>query len=138
MKNPNPAEQWRKAEAKAKRELIPSEAREQQTVAMWLDYHKICWFHPANETGIAHGYGLRRKMAQAGVKPGVPDIIIIDPPPRSAVRGAVIEMKRRKGATVQASQRTWLACFGSRQWLTAICYGADSAIAQLAAWGYGQ
>lgn len=117
----------------------PTEAREQQTVGMWLDYHRVCWFHVPNETGIAHGFGLRVNMKRAGVKPGVPDIIIIDPPPSldSSFRGAVIEMKRINGAEPTPHQWAWLDRFKQRKWAWAVCKGADEAIARLKSWGYG-
>ena len=126
---------------KANTSPLPTEAEEQRTVAAWLDWHQICWFHPANETGTAHGYGLRVRMKQQGVKPGVPDIVIIDPPNESRnpyIRGAVIEMKRRKGGVLTDTQNAWINAFGSRHWLAAVCNGSDEAIAQLVSWGYGK
>lgn len=120
-------------------DLVPSEAREQQTVAMWLDAHRIDYFHVPNETGTAHGYGLRLKMARLGVKPGVPDIVIIEPPPLVlGAAGAVIEMKRVRGSKTTEAQLEWLERFKRRGWAWAICKGADDALARLAEWGYGQ
>ena len=132
-----------------KRELIPTEAREQQTVAMWLDYHKIFWFHYPSEffasdrsqRSMKRFYGQLAKLKAAGWKKGVPDILIFDPPPAYrdfALRGAVIEMKRVKGGVVSEEQQNWLTQFQGRRWAIASCAGADAAIAQLEAWGYGK
>lgn len=120
-----------------RRNLIPTEEQEMQTVCAWLDLHKICYFHPHNE-GM-HKVQYRAKMARLGVKPGVPDLIIIDRPSmRLDVRGAVIELKRRKGGVLSPNQDEWLIKFGIRGWLNEVCYGAADAIKTLENWGYGK
>jgi len=72
-----------------------------------------------------------------GVKAGVPDIIIIDPPPafRDCV-GTVIELKRGKGGKLSEEQAAWLLKFAGRHWLTAVCFGVDQAIEKLEKAGY--
>ena len=104
---------------------------------MWLDWNRINWFHCANE-GM-HKVQYRKKMSRLGVKPGMPDIVIIDPPPNVlAAPGAVIELKRIKGGKVSDGQLAWLSIFKQRGWAWAVCMGADEALGMLEKWGYGK
>lgn len=82
-------------------------------------------------------------MKMIGLKPGVPDLIILTPPPSpkwpypdGGYVGAVIEMKRRKGGKVSDEQEKWLEHFASYTWATCVANGADEAIRQLEEWGY--
>ena len=121
----------------APRSMIPSEEDEQRAVVQWLQWHQILAIHVPNG-------GQRSRIEAAimnglGVRPGVPDLLVFDRPPgnRDAL-GAAIELKRRKGGKVSDSQWLWLAQLEARGWLTAVCEGAEAAIAQLEAWGYGK
>lgn len=118
-------------------EWVETEDEEQRTVVHWLQIHGILFAHVPNG-------GYRRRVEAAifrglGVQPGVPDLLIFDPPPKApARRGAALEMKRQKGGRATPAQLAWLAALAERGWLTAICRGAEEAIAQLEAWGYGK
>lgn len=117
----------------------PSEYQEQVVVAKWLDdaVGENGWFHPPNE-GIRDPR-IGAKLKKAGLKPGLPDIIVITRPPiHPSASGAVIELKRRDQtvAAVKLNQRVWLDNLSWHGWLTAVCFGAKDAIGQLKDWGY--
>lgn len=123
---------------------IPHEWLEQKSVAQWLDWQvgPRQWFHYPSEfftSGKRDGkfFGQIAKLKAAGWKPGIADIIVIKPPPKVLLApGAVIELKRIKGGRVDANQAEWLTSFAKLGWATAVCEGADKAIAQLTEWGY--
>jgi len=117
---------------------VPSEEDEQRVVAEWLDRHGVCWYHPMNEG--KHKPQYRRKQAQLGLKAGVPDIIILDPPTahKNKYCGTAIELKRRDGKNRPTKrQKEWLQKLADRGWYTAVCYGADEAIRLCEKLGYG-
>lgn len=118
--------------------MARKEYKEQVTVAKWLDYNGVDWFHVPNERNTSQKRG--RQMKMAGVKSGVPDIVIPEPPPAlpSDVCGAVIEVKRRDASPsdVTENQADWLDKFAKYGRVTAVCLGADQAINQLEQWGY--
>ncbi|MDE2099041.1 MAG: VRR-NUC domain-containing protein [Patescibacteria group bacterium] len=117
---------------------LPTEEQEQRTLVEWLDWHRICYAHPANESKRSAIQGARLKAI--GMSPGLPDLLLFDPPPlyTHMYRGAAIELKRRKGGRVSETQRDWLERLRLRGWAVAVCEGADAAIAQLESWGYGK
>jgi hypothetical protein len=128
----------------------PSEDDEQIMLAQWLDAKGLLWCHVPN--GGLRNKREAAKLKRMGVKPGVPDVKIYDPPPRLTrpvqvragsmtgvhiqLPGAAIEMKRIGGAKPTADQSTWIAALARRHWATAVCYGAAEAIRQLEEWGY--
>lgn len=104
-------------------------------VAARLDARGVAWFHPPNGTNVA-SHKTRGMLKQMGLKAGVPDIIIIDPPPAMpGLRGAALELKRTRGVTSKA-QKEWIAAFDARGWATAVTKGLEASIAQLQDWGY--
>ncbi len=98
-----------------------------------LDRARIKFFHVPNER---RDESTRIALSSSGVKPGVPDLVIIDPPPGVDAVGAVIEMKRREGGKVSRVQEQWLDWFEERGWVVAVCEGAAAALDQLRTWGY--
>ena len=115
----------------------PPEEAEQQVLAKWLDMHKINWFHPPN--GGHRNVVVAAKLKAQGVKPGVPDIVIVDRPPLYPDNiGTAIELKRRKGGSVTPDQREWLCKLKDRGWAVAVCKGAAEAIDFLESLGYGR
>lgn len=117
--------------------LNPPEEIEQRTLAQWLDMHGIAWFHPPN--GGDRNQIVGRKLKIQGVKRGVPDVMIVDPPPLYPSNvGTAIELKRRKGGHLTDEQKEWLETLQERGWATAVCRGADEAIQFLESLGYGK
>lgn len=139
--------------AKASRNslLIPSEEQEQRTLAAWLDLHKILWCHVPN--GGARNKATAGKLRAAGVKAGVPDVLVFDPPTRCPDRAKggchvigpehacpTFEIKRRMSlaSRISDSQQNWLLALGERGWVTRVCFGAGEAITLLESLGYGR
>lgn len=119
------------------KDLIPTEDQEQIVLAQWLDMHNINYFHVPN--GGNRNIITATKLKSHGVKPGVPDIIIVDPPPNNPENvGLVIELKRRKGGKVSPEQTMWLDVFRTRGWIVSVCRGAGQAIDLLQELGYGR
>lgn len=114
------------------------EASLQRAVAQYLDLKGYLWAHVANEraTTPQRGYQLKR----AGVKPGVPDVLIFEAW-RDITRdyngaivlveqgpGLAIELKSPSGRTSKA-QDHWLRELRARGWKTAVCRDLDAVIA---------
>ena len=84
----------------------------------------------------------KRQSIQAkleGVSAGVPDFIIIDPPPaRPDLVGTVVEMKRAHAvpSDLRDSQVSWLTAFERRRWAVMVGLGADDALVKLRSLGY--
>lgn len=109
------------------------EERIQISIASALDAAGILWCHVHNEGKTSAREGGRRKAR--GVKAGVPDIMIFDPPLGFRVGGAAIELKSPRGTT-SPEQDAWLAALAARGWATAVCRSEAEALARLRAWGY--
>ena len=58
---------------------VPSEESEQIKLAQWLDLAKVLWCHVPNGGGRSKREAARLKAA--GVKAGVPDVLIFSQPP---------------------------------------------------------
>ena len=118
---------------------IPTEWQEQVMLCRWLDAHRIVFYAVPNGGSRKNAYEGHR-LKQAGLKAGVPDIVI----PVTTLSGArfcpgvVIELKRRKGGKLTAQQRAWLDYFKSQSWLALVANGADEAISKLQEWGFGE
>lgn len=80
-----------------------------------------------------------RMLKASGVQPGVPDLLVFDPPPKKPkFCGVAIEMKRT-GATkssLRPAQKQWLAALADRGWLTVVAFGAEDALRHLHKLGY--
>lgn len=90
----------------------------QKAVAYYLDIRGFIWFHPPNG-------GLRNKREAAklkamGVKPGVPDIVILDPQ-------IVIELKIGNNKPTP-SQESWLKTFKALGWQAHVCRSLDEVV----------
>lgn len=110
-----------------------AEAREQRALAKWLDGRfPGLWFHPPN--GGARHPTVANYLKQEGVKPGVPDVMIVLPfVYGSRYVGMAIEMKRPKQEGSKWSrpsneQRGWLSQLARVGWYTTVAFGAEQAI----------
>lgn len=123
-----------------KSEKVPYERDEQKALVQWMAQRKMWFFHPENEdpmSGDKPGRAVERR--RMGVFPGVPDLIIITPPPlEPEFRGVAIELKRRNGtkSKVTKAQWLWLDKFSEFKWVSRVCYGAKEAQELLLSLGY--
>lgn len=120
--------------------LLPlHEEHEQAVLAAYLDALPTIgprgWFHPANETQAKPQYLAKRR--RLGVKPGVPDVIVIRRPPCGSFFGVAIELKSTlPSARVSDEQREWLAALEAAGWAARVCRGAGEAIDFVRELGY--
>lgn len=85
-------------------------------------------FHCPNEN--------QHRLTREGVEAGIPDLIIVTPPPAiPGSPGAVLELKA-PGKKPTPAQRKWLATFALYGWATAWADSEEQALAVLRAWGY--
>lgn len=105
------------------------EADEQEALFDWASrtlgrYPELEYMHAIPNGGSRHP-AEAVKLKKQGVKSGVPDIFI--PEPRGRYHGLYIEMKREKTGKTSMNQQKWLHYLQSRGFMTAVCYGFDSA-----------
>lgn len=105
----------------------PTEYQECVTLAQWLDYlvqqGKVhVYSHTAQET-FTKSWKQKGKNKAMGVRPGVPDYIILTP---KAV--LFIEMKRKQGNKPTEHQKKWIAKINNSEYtIASVCYGFDEA-----------
>ncbi len=121
-----------------RRKPVEWESIEQQIVVRWLDFMGIDFFAVPN--GRKRAWAEARKLKLEGVKPGIPDLIVIDPPPvRPNIHTLAIEMKRAdRKVKPKPEQLEWHAAMRARGWYVLVAYGADDAILQLKLLGYAE
>ena len=93
-----------------------------QGVAKFLDRLGILWFHPPN--GGSRDPREARILKSMGVKPGVPDIIIVWDPM------VAIELKTAKGRPSR-HQTAWLTALRDNGWVAEIARSYDDVLAIL-------
>lgn len=118
----------------------PTEAAEQAAVVRWLRRHKV-FFAAIPNGGLRTGKGGAAQRT-LGVLPGMPDLLIFDPPPapgRFPFFGVALEMKRTGGnmSDVSEMQEKVFHQFIDVSWKALVGYGAADAIEKLEALGYG-
>ena len=117
-----------------------SESADQKALANLLDTIRINgrplrWCHIPNEGKRDHLYAIELK--RKGVKPGVPDNLIFDSPPRfPKIKGLAIELKRAGGGKTTKYQDDWLEALAQRGWAAVVCHGIDECIKTLEYYGY--
>jgi hypothetical protein len=120
----------------------PDEAAEQKILAGWLDSRRygtdrLAWFHVPNGRKRSRRVGAILK--REGVKKGVLDNFVIDPPPKKpGYVGTVCELKR-VGATPSATsahQLIWITRLERRGWFVFVAKGAGDAIRRFTDLGY--
>lgn len=122
-------------EPKPPTKQIPNESVEQRALVRWLDMKGVLFCHVPN--GGKRNIGVAKKMKAEGVKPGVPDVLVFDRPPKAPHHvGVAIELKRQKRGQVSEHQRQWLGWLEHRGWAVRACNGADEAVKWLEGLGY--
>lgn len=112
-----------------------SESTEQERVIAWSLAHSTSY--PALKLLYHVPNGGKRNQAEAarlkkqGVKAGVPDLVL--PVARDGFHGLYIEMKWDKNKTT-GNQKWWLEQLQEQGYKTAVCYGADEVMDQIAAY----
>ena len=121
-------------------EFTIPESANQKALAQLLDTIRIngrplLWCHSPNEGQRNKLYAIELK--RRGVKPGVPDNLIFDSPPRfPQIKGLAIELKRADGGKTTKYQDDWLEALAQRGWAAVVCHGIDECIKTLEYYGY--
>lgn len=103
--------------------MIAYEFNEQCAFVQWLEL-KGYKFSAIPHSTFTRFPAVRRKNMELGVRPGLPDLLII-------VNSALIfiEMKREKGGQVSKFQKSWIQELNKLNNIYAfVCQGADDAI----------
>lgn len=112
-----------------------SEHSSQMVLARILTRSGVLFTATANgghRTGRA-GASLR----SAGVKKGVPDILIFTPPPLGGFVGAAVELKREDGGgRLSTDQQRWIFALIQCGWFAVVAEGHNRAIELLRSVGY--
>ncbi len=113
----------------------PTEEAEQAAVCLWLNARRVLYCAVPNG-GYRH-IKTAARLKQQGVKAGVPDLLIFDPPPKyKGAVGVALEMKRVGIKRASPAQQVWLKSMSERGWLCAVQAGAAAAVAWLMELGY--
>ena len=117
------------------RGITASEADEQRMLAKVLDLARLRWCHTPN--GGSRNLREAANLKRAGVKAGVPDVLIFTPT-AAAPHGVALELKRMGEtlAAVRDEQWEWLRALEAVGWRAVVAFGADDAVAQLRGLGY--
>lgn len=101
----------------------------QRAVVVWLrlQYPKVLFWHVPNANNGPVQW--RKKLADLGVRPGVPDLHLLLPDGRYAM----IELKARRGKLSEA-QLDFIIEADKRGVLTAICRSLDDVRGTMASW----
>lgn len=112
------------------------ESDEQANLVRRMTGAKVLFAAVCNEqTDLAS----RRRGRRLGAQPGVPDLLVFDPPPnKPKCVGMAIEMKRKNGSLrdVRPDQTLWLANLERCGWHTVVAFGCDDALVALRSAGY--
>ena len=109
---------------------LPKEYDEQWTLFRKLEWREkqypmlsLCF---ATLNGLVIGPAQAMRAKRAGLKPGVPDIVL--PVARKGFHGLFVELKRND-ESIQASplQNIWLDKLSAQGYLAMVCHGADDA-----------
>ena len=104
----------------------PLEYDECVTLATYLELLKtqgkiLGYTHIPQET-FTKNWGTKMKNKRMGVKPGIPDYLII-----THTKILFLEMKRKTGGSVKPDQKIWLELLKDKETLTAVGKGFDQA-----------
>lgn len=113
------------------KKYVGSEDNFQGAVANYLDYVGAVYFHPPN--GGSRNVIEASKLKSMGVKPGVPDLIILDS--RHGFAGLAIELKVGSN-NLTSHQITWLEKLNRLGWLCYVSWSLDEIIS-IIDWYFG-
>lgn len=110
-------------------DYVPREDAEQAALIAWANAQSGAYpalellYHVPNEgnRGVIGGV----KMANLGLKKGVPDLCL--PVPSGDYHGMYVELKRRKGATPTQDQADWLKKLDGQGYCVCWCRGWEAA-----------
>ena len=119
--------------------MSESESDIQKRLSCALDELGVLWTATAN--GGRRDRRTAASLKKQGVKRGVPDILIFDPPPSGVGSGLAIELKRpresgRARGRVSEHQRIWCERLRACGWRAEIAYGYDHALEIIKSAGY--
>ena len=111
-------------------DLYPSEEQEQEQIFQWMRIAQGAEPDLGMLYAIPNG-GFRTpataaRLKATGVRAGVPDMCL--PVPRGKYHGLYIELKKKKGGTVSAAQKSWLLMLERQGYKCSVCHGAEAAI----------
>lgn len=117
------------------------EAQIQRTVAEALDRAGVVWFHPPNENKLlstADNPGhLMGMMKREGLKPGVPDCLILTAPPKAEDHFCGVALEIKAGSNTPTDhQEEWLDKLSAEGWLVEWQQGLDPCLDFLRDCGY--
>lgn len=102
----------------------PTEEYDQIRLATYLTKKNILFFHVPN--GGKRGMTEAIRFKRAGVKAGIPDIII--PVARKEYHGLFIELKRKVGSNTSDNQKWWIERLNAEGFRAVICFGFEEAV----------
>ncbi|MFH1496610.1 MAG: hypothetical protein ABII82_02175 [Verrucomicrobiota bacterium] len=122
-----------------------SEHNEQRRLVEALDAAGVTFFAIPN--GGARTKAEAGRLKAEGVRAGVVDLILLDPPPLLfGYVGVALEMKApsvrpktdraHRWSGARPEQRAWLQRFEDRDWIALVAYGCDDALERLRELGY--
>ena len=118
----------------APKEFVPKEYDDQVTVFEWAKLCKldgIEWLF-ATLNGVRLSIGAARKAKRAGMKAGVPDMVL--PVRRGGYSGFFCELKREKGGIVSQAQVDWHDRLRQEGFKVVVTYGAHETIEAIKAY----
>jgi hypothetical protein len=98
----------------------------QVAVARYLDALGVLWFHCANERNTSPRRG--KHLKDAGVKPGVPDCIIMQRSGPYCGLGLELKVGYNKPT---AKQIAFMGRMEEAGWKVSVCYTLDQAMAEI-------
>ena len=113
-----------------------TEHDEQVALCRVLDAYRITYCAIPNAG--KRSFRTAAKLKAEGLQPGFPDLLILDVPAGSSIRGCAVEMKRSKGGKLAPAQSAWLDKLHALGWAVIVAKGSSDALVQLGALGYGR
>jgi len=119
-----------------------SEHDEAVVFAQWLTLNKVFFLHIANEG--KRSFMTASKLKAEGLSAGAADYLVFTRSKKEPeVRGFAVEMKRKGSAGKPAGRATpeqidFLNRLNAQGWCSAVCWGADDAIAWCVEHGIGK